>query len=140
MNITKNESRYLKLIYRKQHEEGEKLSTGSIAKNLNVRPPSVTEVLQRLADKGLLNYHSYNGIELTKAGAERAKKQLRKHRILEVLLVEYLDYSPNKACEKAFSLDYHAPEDLINSICRSFNHPEICPCGREIFPNRSCGK
>ncbi len=138
MNITKNESRYLKMIYRKQREEDENLSTCLIAKNLNVRPPSVTEVLQRLAEKGFLNYDPYSGVELTETGEERAKEQLRKHRILEVLLVEYLGYSPENACEKAFSLDYHASEDLINSICRSFDHPKTCPCGKEIFPNPSC--
>lgn len=138
MKITKNEGRYLKMIYRKQREENEKLSTCSIAKNLNVRPPSVTEVLQRLAEKEFLKHDPYNGVELTERGIEMAREQLRKHRVLEILLAEYLGYSPEKACEEAIRLDYCTSEDLINSICRSFDHPEACPCGKEIFSNQSC--
>lgn len=140
MKITKNEGRYLKMIYRKQREENEKLSTCSIAKNLDVRPPSVTEVLQSLAEKEFLKYDPYKGVKLTEKGVEMAREQLRKHRILEILLVEYLGYSPEEACEEAFRLDYYTSEELINSICRSFDHPEVCPCGKEIFSNQSCIK
>lgn len=137
MELTKNESRYLKIIYREQREGNKKIRTTSIAEDLNVRPSSVTEVLQCLSEKGFLDYDPYHGVELTELGMEKARKQLRKHRILEVLFVDYLGYSPEMACEEAFDLDYHASEHLINSICRSFDHPEICPCGKRIFPNQS---
>lgn len=138
MELTENESRYLKIIYRTQREEDEKLSTTSIAKDLKVRPSSVTEVLQGLAEKGLLEYVPYHGVGLTEMGIQKAREQLRKHRILEVLFVNYLGYNPENACEEALALDYHASKQLINSICRSFDHPEVCPCGKRIFSNRDC--
>lgn len=138
LQLTKNESRYLKLIYKKQREESEKIKTSSIAEALDVRPSSVTEVFQGLAEKGLLEHNPYYGVRLTEEGVKMARERWRRHRILEVLFVKLLDYSPEKACEEAYGLDYHTSEGLINSICRSFDHPEVCPCGNRIFPNRNC--
>lgn len=138
MNLTKTESRYVKMIYRKQRDKNKELNTSSIAEYLDVRPPSVTEVLQGLAEKKLLRYTPYHEFELTDEGVKRAEEQLRKHRILEVLLVKKLGYTPENACKEAFNLDYYASNQLINSICRNFNHPKTCPCGKEIFPDRRC--
>lgn len=138
MKLTRNESRYLKMIYRRQHEKDGKLKTSLIAKELDVCPPSVTEVLQGLADKGLLEYTPYHGAELTERGSKEAENHLRKHRILEVLLVNHLSYTPEDACEEAFNLDYYASDQLINSICRSYGHPETCPCGKEISTDTDC--
>lgn len=139
-SITENESRYLKLIYREQRETNGKIKTTTIAEHFGVRPASVTEVLKNLADKELLIYNPYRGVELTNEGAESAREQLRKHRILEVLFVNYLGYSAEKACEEALDLDYHTSKNLINSICRNFDHPEFCPCGKRIFGNPECGE
>lgn len=138
LDLTEGESRYLKLIFRKQQEEEERVKTTALADSVGVRPATVTETLQRLAKKGILSHEPYHGVQLTEKGISEAKKILRKHRILEVLLVNYLDFAPEKACEEARKLDYHASDNLIKSICRNFGHPEICPCGKRIFPNGSC--
>ncbi len=138
LRLTEKESRYLKFIYRKQEEESEKLKTGDIAEYLKVEPATVTETLQNLAEKNLLQYRSYHGVDITEKGSEKAKELLRKHRILEVLFVNYLDLDSEKACEEALKLDYYATNNLINSICRTFDHPETCPCGKKIFKNKTC--
>lgn len=136
MRLTKNESRYMKIIYRKESEGNGKFKTSSLAKEFGIKPASVTEVIQNLSEKGLLNYTPYQGAKLTERGKEAAEKQLRKHRILEFFLVNRLGYDPQEACKEALNLDYYASEKMINSICRSFNHPKTCPCGEEIFPAR----
>lgn len=136
--LTKNESRYIKTIYRKQNEESEKINTTGLAEIMGVKPSSVTEVLQNLADKELVKYETYHGFELSKKGVKKAKNILRKHRILEVLFVEYLGLDSRSACKEALNLDYHVSKDLVNSICRNLEHPKVCPCGKEISEGPYC--
>jgi len=136
--VTLSEGRYLKTIYRKQVEEGEKLTTTSLASVFGVRPATVTGMLQRLADKGLIRYKPYCGVFLTDEGITEAKRQLRKHRILEVLFVELLGFDAERACGEASKLDHYCSPHLINAICRSYNHPETCPCNKAIFRDGVC--
>ena len=136
--ITVNEGKYLKLIYRKQHEEFSRVKTTLIAKSVRVRPATVTEMLQKLAEKGLLKYTRYHGVRLTENGVAEARRLLRKHRLLEVLFVRFLNYEVQRACDEASKLDYHASEDLVNTICRAYGHPETCPCNKAIFSSERC--
>ena len=138
LRITVNEGKYLKLIYRKQHEEFGMVKTTLIAKSVGVRPATVTEMLQRLAEKNLLEYTRYHGVRLTENGVNEARKLLRKHRLLEVLFVKFLNYDIQKACYEASKLDYHASENLVNTICRTYGHPETCPCNKAIFSSERC--
>lgn len=139
-SITKNEADYLKLIYREQHEGFNKVKTTSVARSFNVKPATVTEVLQNLADKNLIKHEPYHGVELTKNGVWEAQKILRKHRILEILLTDLLDYDPPRACDEASKLDYYSSRELINSICRAHGHPKVCPCEKTIFSDSGCQK
>ncbi len=136
--ITMNEGKYLKLIYRKQHEELSRVRTTVVAKSVRVRPATVTETLQKLAEKGLLRYTRYRGVKLTEKGFAEAQKLLRKHRLLETLFVRFLDYDVQKACDEASKLDYYTSEDLVNTICRTYGHPETCPCDKTIFSHEGC--
>jgi DtxR family Mn-dependent transcriptional regulator len=136
--VTVNEGKYLKLIYRKQHEEFSKVGTTLIARTVRVRPATVTEVLQKLAEKGLLRYKRYYGVELTEEGVVEAKRLLRKHRLLETLFVNGLSYEVQKACEEASKLDHYASEDLVNTICQNYGHPNTCPCNKTIFSDQGC--
>lgn len=136
--VTPSEGRYLKYIYRRQVEESEKVRTTAFARAFDVSPPVVTETLQKLAGKGLVRYVRYYGVELTERGVAEATKLLRKHRILEVLFVRLLNYDVEKACEEASKLDYYCSKDLVNAICRTYGHPEACPCNKVIFRDREC--
>lgn len=140
LSITENEAKYLKLIFRKQCEESTKIRTTAVAKSLGVRPATVTEVIQNLSEKNLLRYRRYHGVELMKEGIAEARKLLRKHRILEVLFTDLLNYDAQNACKEASKLDYQASRDLINAICRAYGHPKICPCEKAIFSDSKCKK
>jgi len=140
LSITENEARYLKLIYREQCEESVKVSTTAVAKSFGVRPATVTEVIQNLSEKSLLQHRRYYGVELTREGIAEAQKLLRKHRILEILFTDLLKYDVQKACQEASKLDYHASRNLINAICRTYGHPRICPCEKPIFGDARCEK
>ena len=140
LSVTENEAKYLKLIFRKQCEESTKIRTTAVAKSLGVRPGTVTEVIQNLSEKNLLRYRRYHGVELMKEGIAEARKLLRKHRILEVLFTDLLNYDAQNACKEASKLDYQASRDLINAICRAYGHPKICPCEKAIFSDSKCKK
>jgi Mn-dependent DtxR family transcriptional regulator len=72
---------YLEVIYKLIQEKGYARST-DIAHHLGVRPPSVTEMVQRLDENGFLVYERYRGIMLTEAGESVAKSVLRRHALL----------------------------------------------------------
>lgn len=139
IGITVNEGKYLKLIYRKQREDLGIVSTTTIAKSVEVRPSTVTEMFQKLARKGLLKHRRYHGIILTKKGVVEARRLLRKHRLLEVLFSNFLNYDAQKACEEASKLDHYVSEGLANTICKTYGHPETCPCNKPIFSD-GCSK
>jgi len=138
LEMTVNEGRYLKFLYRKRWEESSRVGTTVIAESFGVRPATVTEMLQKLSEKGLLRYTRYRGADLTEKGVIEAKRLLRRHRILEVLFVRFLNYSSQKACEEATELDHYASEELANAICQAYGHPEVCPCDKSIFRDRKC--
>jgi len=137
-SLTLKESRYLALMYRTQVEEGERVTTTTLAKSFKVNPATVTEVLQKLAEKGLIEYVRYYGARLSERGILEAQKLLRKHRILEVLFVKFLRYDAKKACEEASKIDFYCSEELINTICKTYGHPEKCPCNKKIFRDPTC--
>jgi DtxR family Mn-dependent transcriptional regulator len=138
VNATPKEGRYLTFMYRTQVEEGRRVTNTILAKSFKVNPATVTEILQKLADKKLVEYARYYGAELTERGVIEAQKLLRKHRILEVLFVKFLGYDAEKACEEASKIDHYCSEDLINAICRIYGHPDACPCNKKIFRDSMC--
>lgn len=127
-------------MYRKQAEEDKRVTTTILANLFRVNPATVTEILQKLAKKNLVEYTRYYGAELTERGIVEAQRLLRKHRILEVLFVRFLKYDVEKACEEASKMDYYCSEVLINAICRIYGHPDTCPCNKKIFHDPTCMK
>jgi len=138
--VTENEGKYLAFIYRKQHEGTSRVRTTGLAKSFGVRPATVTEMLQKLAKRGLLKYTRYRKIELTKEGVAVARRLLRKHRLLEVLLVKALYYNVQNACNEASRMDHYVSESLANKVCQTYDHPRICPCSKTIFHIGECGE
>jgi DtxR family Mn-dependent transcriptional regulator len=138
ISLTPKEGKYLTFMYRKQVEEDKRASTTILAKSFKVNPATATETLQKLDEKKLITYTRYYGAELTEKGIVEAQKLLRKHRILEVLFVKFLRYDTKKACEEASKIDHYCSEDLINTICRTYEHPDTCPCSKEIFQDSTC--
>lgn len=137
-SITPKQGKYLTFMYRKQVEEGKKATTTILSRWFRVNPATTTEILQKLAEKNLVKYARYYGAKLTEKGVAEAQKLLRKHRVLEVMFVNFLKYDTQKACQEASKIDHYCSEDLINSICRTYKHPNRCPCDKTIFDNIKC--
>ena len=122
---------YVEGIYRLQ-KEVEKVSTGEIATYMMVSAGSVTTMVKRLAELGLVDHEPYQGISLTPFGAKVAKQLTRAHRILERFLVEVLELPWNDVHELACKLEHYLSDEVINQMDRKLGHPKTCPHGNPI--------
>lgn len=129
--LTETEAKYVLFLYRKQEEEGKKVGTVALAREMGVRPATVTQTLRKLASKGLLRYKPYKGVEFTPQGRKEGSELLRKHRLLESLLHRLLGYDSQTACREASSL-LSVSTFLADSLCEALGHPSTCPCGKPI--------
>ncbi len=124
---------YLEAIYDIAGIEGTAKTT-AIAKCLKVAPASVTEALQNLADKNLVNYEPYRGASLTGEGKKIAETIKRRHRLLEVFLADVLHINRANVHDEACRMEHTISEDTENALCRMLNAPAHCPHGSPIAP------
>jgi DtxR family Mn-dependent transcriptional regulator len=87
---------------------------------------------QRLEEIGLVNYKKYQGVKLTHAGEEEALKILRRHRLIELYLVEELGYELHEVHSEAERLEHAVSDRFIDAIDARLGHPDIDPHGDPI--------
>lgn len=129
---------YLEGIFRLQ-KEVDRVSTGEIATYMCVSAGSVTTMIKKLAELGLVLHAPYQGIRLTEIGEKVAKQLTRAHRILERFLVDTLELPWNDVHELACKLEHYISEDIINQIDRKLGHPQTCPHGNPTNPDEDDG-
>ncbi|MFX1418291.1 MAG: metal-dependent transcriptional regulator [Promethearchaeota archaeon] len=124
-------------VLRKLFQLGE-LKVGTLAKKLEIAHSTIGSCIKRLEDKEYVIYQRYKPVSLSPKGKELAIELTRHARLLELLLINELDIKPEIAhdeCEK-FNLLFSC--ELINKICKRYNHPKECPCGEEILSSSDC--
>lgn len=126
---------YLAEIYRLQ-ENSPTVSTTSLAERLDVSPPAVPRMLKRLKSAGYVKHIPYQGVELTERGREEALHEIRRHRILEVFLVNVMNFTWDEAHEHADELGRGLNNTLTKRMAEMTNYPERCPHGEPI-PNEN---
>lgn len=126
---------YLKEIYDLGGREG-RVSTGLLAKRLNLAPASATEMTNKLANAGFVTVEPYHGAQLTTKGTARAESLWRKHRLLEVFLHTKLNV-PNYY-EEAHKLEHALSDDVADKLDAFLGHPDKNPDGKPI-PKRASG-
>jgi len=125
------EDEYLEMMYHFYEKDPDaRVRTGDLAEALRVTPASTTEMVQRLASKGFLEYVPYKGSSLTEKGLIHGKKMKRRHRLAEVLL-EHLPFSGNQH-ETACRLEHAIDDDLEVALTIYLNNPKIDPSGTAI--------
>lgn len=132
MRFSLSEENYLKTIYHLQQNVGDEVSTNAIAERLETKPSSVTDMVQKLADKKVLTYVKYKGTSLTPLGHQIAVNIIRKHRLWEVFLVEKLLYSWDEVHEIAEQLEHIQSESLIDRLDEFLGFPKVDPHGDPI--------
>ncbi|MFD1514436.1 metal-dependent transcriptional regulator [Halomarina rubra] len=122
---------YLKSIYRLQDRDTPAM-TAEVAAAMGVKPPTVTAMLQRMADDGLVHYQRYQGARLTERGEKGALKVLRNHRLLELFLTEELGYDWAEVHDEADVLEHHLSVTLVERIEVLLGSPAVDPHGEPI--------
>ncbi len=122
---------YLKAVYQLRDEAGT-VTVQRLAEQLGVASPSVTTMVKRLAEQGLLQHARYQGVALTEAGERIALEVVRHHRLLERYLVEALGFGWDEVHAEAERLEHHISEELEARMDAALGHPLVDPHGDSI--------
>lgn len=129
--LTRSVEDYLKAIYRLS-VTGQPAATSQIANLLELSAPSVSGMVKRLAEQGLLEYVPYKGVQLTDEGRRAALRMVRRHRLIETYLVEFLGYSWDTVHEEAERLEHAVTDTLVERMAAALGHPAVDPHGDPI--------
>jgi DtxR family Mn-dependent transcriptional regulator len=129
--LTRSVEDYLKAIYHLSGQGGY-AATGDIAEELEIAPPSVTGMVKRLSENGLIEHAPYRGVQLTKRGRAAALRMIRRHRILEVYLTRQLGYDWDSVHEEAERLEHAVSDELIERMAKALGEPRYDPHGAPI--------
>tara|TARA_R110002072_G_scaffold22615_1_gene79496 strand:+ start:343784 stop:344440 length:657 start_codon:yes stop_codon:yes gene_type:complete len=130
--FTLAEENYLKTIYHLEHDIQGEVSTNAIADRMETKPSSVTDMVQKLAEKEVLSYKKYKGALLTPAGRKIAANVIRKHRLWEVFLVEKLNFHWDEVHEIAEQLEHIQSDELVTRLDKFLGNPDFDPHGDPI--------
>jgi len=129
--FTRSVEDYLKAIY-SLSERGGAATTNSIAEVMEVQPASVTGMVKRLAETGLLEHAPYRGVHLTPTGKREALRVVRRHRIIETYLTERLGYGWDDVHSEAERLEHAASDELVDRMASALSDPSHDPHGAPI--------
>ena len=125
---------YLKAIWHiKERNDAVKIST--IAKMLNVRQPSVVQMLKKLNEKELVEYNKA-GVSLTDSGENVGSNMMRNSRLLEVLMDSALKVEIDE--EMVCGIEHHMNKQFTDALCTMLNHPRKCPHDHKIPKGECC--
>ena len=128
---------YLKaILLAGQRGPGELVTTGRVAAAVGVAPGTATAMVKTLSDSGLLRYEPYSGVRLTAAGRQLAVHVLRRHRLLELFLVQVLGMDWSEVHAEADRLEHAVSDRLIERIDEMLGHPATDPHGDPIPDSR----
>ncbi|WOV93781.1 MAG: metal-dependent transcriptional regulator [Candidatus Nitrosoabyssus spongiisocia] len=125
---------YLKAVWRLK-EKNQDVKISSIAKMLNIRQPSVVQMLKKLRGKKLVNYTKAE-VELTEEGRKIGSLMMRNSRLLEVLMRDALKVEIDE--EMVCGIEHHMKNQFTNALCTMLNHPRKCPHDYDIPMGECC--
>lgn len=131
---TQAEENYLKAIFKLSGKEKKSVSTNAIADELLTKASSVSDMVKKLSEKGLINYVKYQGVSLSNEGYLLAVHIVRKHRLWEVFLVNQLNFKWDEVHDIAEQLEHIKAPELVSRLDAFLNHPNYDPHGDPI-PN-----
>jgi DtxR family transcriptional regulator, Mn-dependent transcriptional regulator len=123
---------YAKAIYSLEHRSGGAVGTTELADRLDVTPGSVSAMLRKLGELGLVTHVPYHGVQLTARGARVALEVIRHHRLLETYLAEQLGVPWDRVHDEAEVLEHVLSEELEALIAAKLGHPTHDPHGDPI--------
>jgi DtxR family transcriptional regulator, Mn-dependent transcriptional regulator len=127
-----SEENYLKAIFKILEKGHEEAGTNAIAMALNATAASATDMIKRLAEKKMVTYEKYRGVQLTAAGWQHATALIRKHRLWEVFLMEKLHFSWDAVHDMAEQLEHIQGNELVERLDAFLGFPRFDPHGDPI--------
>jgi len=129
VNITPSLEDYLESIYILKQKK-RTVRVKDLAKYLNVKAPSVVEVLKKLEEKNLVVHRYYEDVELTKNGVSKAKTVYKKHNLLKKFLYDILGLEEKIAEVDACRIEHYLSKETLERIIKFINFIETCPQGK----------
>ncbi|MGA9875065.1 MAG: metal-dependent transcriptional regulator [Solirubrobacteraceae bacterium] len=123
---------YSKAIYSLQSRSEEPVSTTALAQRLGITPGSVSAMLKKLDELGLITHVPYRGVRLTDDGQRLALEVIRHHRLIESFLADSLGMPWDRVHAEAEILEHVLSEDLEELIAAKLGHPTVDPHGDPI--------
>lgn len=125
---------YLKRLYMLQQrtDAGERIAMGSLARAAGVTAGTATSMIKSMADAGLVDYASRDGVLLTSQGQKLALSVLRRHRIIELFLVEHMGMDWSEVHDDAEEMEHVISEKLLERMDAMLGHPAFDPHGDPI--------
>jgi len=129
--LTRSVEDYLKSVFHLTSQGGF-ATTSDIAEMLEVAPPSVSGMMKRLSETGLIEHVPYRGVQLTPQGRRAALQMIRRHRILESYLTSKLGFDWGDVHVEAERLEHAVSEKLIERMAEALGEPRYDPHGAPI--------
>jgi len=126
------EENYLKAVHQIAETKDGPVSTNELADALQTKAASVTDMVKKLARKGLLDHVKYQGVTITSKGSTLALQIIRKHRLWETFLVRKLGFKWNEVHEVAEQLEHIKAPLLISRLDKFLDYPKVDPHGDPI--------
>jgi len=135
--LTLNEQDYIKAIFHLTYESNKlEIGTNKLAEKLNLSPGSVNLMVKKLKSKNIVNYKKYGKISLTNEGKQYAIILIRKHRLWETFLCDYLNFTWDEVHQVAEQLEHINSEKLIDKLDKFMGYPKKDPHG-SLIPGKS---
>ena len=125
---------YLKAVWHIR-EKGDDVKISTIAKRLNVRQPSVVQMLKKLAGRDLVTYNKAE-VSLKESGEKVASSMIRNSRLLEVLMESSLKIEIDE--EMVCGIEHHMNKQFTDALCVMLKHPRKCPHDHDIPMGECC--
>ena len=129
--ISNQAEEYIETIYRLESKVGF-ARTMELARELGVVPGSITNTIENLERKGLVIHEPYKGVKLTEDGKKIASHILRRHRLAERLLTDFLNLDWSEVHDPACKLEHALSPEILKPLEKALGHPKTCPHGNPI--------
>jgi DtxR family Mn-dependent transcriptional regulator len=130
--VTLSEENYLKAIFHLSKQDSQAVSTNAIARKMETKASSATDMIKKLSEKDFVAYQKYRGVKLTNNGRLAAAAVIRKHRLWEVFLVDKLHFSWDEVHDVAEQLEHIKSEKLTQELDSFLDYPTKDPHGDPI--------
>ena len=114
------------------------MKVGQIASLMEKPHSTIGSCIKKLQKQGYIEYKRYSDVKLSIKGKNLGNELERHARLLEVLLFNALDISPQEAHEESKKFNLLLSCSVVNKICEKYRHPKFCPCGEEIKNSSNC--